>query len=408
MSIETSPNPFTADLVKHFLNDSFSFSPMTHFSFCDDGGDCNYYKTQITTLFSDPSTSNTGTIVGTDGCVSKMFSNSSSRTLARNENMPSENVSEVVRFPFQVSSASRSTVGMQIASNTDNENRNKDRFDNQLVYHNFARDKARDENAKSGCIPIAPNTVPNVSTALTPTHQSQNSSMLSTGKASRKHGSSVRPFLCSKPGCGKRFTKKWNMQAHERIHTGLTPFVCRLGCGAAYMWMSSRTSHEQKRCPFSRQNSMHIEDRRRRRQQQPRSENEDNSHISHTSLVAAAGYSAVTDIPTENQNEVHMMSDSFTQEQFSVQASGILDTFAMQNLNPLKDYSNNYRTVSSREDSDFLSDNISFIGCGRDDWKGYAINDDVLRDVDISGEPLLSNDSFLQQIVLEHLDTTPL
>lgn len=58
-------------------------------------------------------------------------------------------------------------------------------------------------------------------------------------------------FVCSSPDCGKKFSKKWNLQAHERLHTGSTPFVCRLGCGEAYMWMSSRKGHETNRCKYA-------------------------------------------------------------------------------------------------------------------------------------------------------------
>lgn len=36
-----------------------------------------------------------------------------------------------------------------------------------------------------------------------------------------------------------------------RLHTGSTPFACRLGCGASYMWMSSRKGHELNRCRFA-------------------------------------------------------------------------------------------------------------------------------------------------------------
>lgn len=59
-------------------------------------------------------------------------------------------------------------------------------------------------------------------------------------------------FVCSSAKCGKRFSKKWNLQAHERLHTGSTPFKCRLGCGESYMWMSSRKGHELNRCRFAR------------------------------------------------------------------------------------------------------------------------------------------------------------
>lgn len=57
-----------------------------------------------------------------------------------------------------------------------------------------------------------------------------------------------RRFVCTAAGCGKSFAKKWNLQAHKRLHSGAKPFQCRLGCGERYMWMSSLKSHENRKC----------------------------------------------------------------------------------------------------------------------------------------------------------------
>lgn len=57
-----------------------------------------------------------------------------------------------------------------------------------------------------------------------------------------------RVYECTAPNCDKAFAKKWNLQAHERLHTGHKPFQCRLGCGERHMWMSSLKSHERRKC----------------------------------------------------------------------------------------------------------------------------------------------------------------
>lgn len=55
-------------------------------------------------------------------------------------------------------------------------------------------------------------------------------------------------YSCSFLGCGKVFNKKWNLTAHQRVHSGDKPFECRLGCGKNFMWTSSRVHHEMRMC----------------------------------------------------------------------------------------------------------------------------------------------------------------
>lgn len=57
-------------------------------------------------------------------------------------------------------------------------------------------------------------------------------------------------FQCLSPNCGKVFSKKWNLKAHKRIHTGSKPCKCRLGRGAAHMWLSSLKGHQLRRYPL--------------------------------------------------------------------------------------------------------------------------------------------------------------
>ncbi|GAB0490859.1 hypothetical protein MMPV_002097 [Pyropia vietnamensis] len=49
-------------------------------------------------------------------------------------------------------------------------------------------------------------------------------------------------FVCPVESCGRQFSKKWNLSAHSRLHTGARPFPCPR-CGRRYMWLSSLKSH---------------------------------------------------------------------------------------------------------------------------------------------------------------------
>lgn len=54
----------------------------------------------------------------------------------------------------------------------------------------------------------------------------------------------VTPYQCTLPGCGKYFTRRFNMKSHMRWHTGACPFECPFeSCDAKFKWKSSMTSH---------------------------------------------------------------------------------------------------------------------------------------------------------------------
>lgn len=54
----------------------------------------------------------------------------------------------------------------------------------------------------------------------------------------------MTPYRCDVPGCGKYFTRRFNMKSHMRWHTGACPFVCPYdACDARFKWKSSFASH---------------------------------------------------------------------------------------------------------------------------------------------------------------------
>lgn len=49
-------------------------------------------------------------------------------------------------------------------------------------------------------------------------------------------------FMCPHPGCARVFSKRYNQQAHMRLHDGTRPFSCPR-CKKDFMWKSSLKSH---------------------------------------------------------------------------------------------------------------------------------------------------------------------
>lgn len=60
--------------------------------------------------------------------------------------------------------------------------------------------------------------------------------------ASTGEPATVTGFVCPVVACGRIFSKKFNRQAHMRLHDGSRPFACNL-CNKTFMWKSSLKSH---------------------------------------------------------------------------------------------------------------------------------------------------------------------
>ncbi|KAJ8906998.1 hypothetical protein NDN08_003481 [Rhodosorus marinus] len=55
-----------------------------------------------------------------------------------------------------------------------------------------------------------------------------------------------KAFLCPFAGCKKESSRKFNIQAHMRVHTKAKPYACeRPNCGMSFKWRSSLVNHER-------------------------------------------------------------------------------------------------------------------------------------------------------------------
>mmetsp|Transcript_42090 Transcript_42090/g.164737 ORF Transcript_42090/g.164737 Transcript_42090/m.164737 type:complete len:115 (-) Transcript_42090:296-640(-) len=66
--------------------------------------------------------------------------------------------------------------------------------------------------------------------------------------ATTEQSSPAKEHHCKK--CGRTFGRMFNLKAHERVHSGETPYHCRSPwCERTFRWKQSRDRHEKRAHP---------------------------------------------------------------------------------------------------------------------------------------------------------------
>ncbi|CEG84576.1 Putative Specific RNA polymerase II transcription factor [Rhizopus microsporus] len=55
-----------------------------------------------------------------------------------------------------------------------------------------------------------------------------------------------RPFICTHPDCGKKFSRPDSLTTHVKIHSNIRPYLCKQpNCDKAYYHLRSLRKHEK-------------------------------------------------------------------------------------------------------------------------------------------------------------------
>mmetsp|Transcript_1826 Transcript_1826/g.5516 ORF Transcript_1826/g.5516 Transcript_1826/m.5516 type:complete len:217 (-) Transcript_1826:40-690(-) len=54
-------------------------------------------------------------------------------------------------------------------------------------------------------------------------------------------------YKCGFNGCGRSFSRRYNLRAHWRMHSGEEPYICQVNnCGMNFMWRSGLSNHMRR------------------------------------------------------------------------------------------------------------------------------------------------------------------